>query len=205
MTRCQTITRSWEEKGVFRVRKHKREYRVTYTDDSPERADAVAFFGRALIPTMNLPDALDQMSESAAQVYLDAHPIQEQWSMLILDQRVDFVDDDLRRLKHLPELKRIHSHADHLTDRGVSFVPQIAELRHLLIYSPLVTDRCLEDIARLRRLQTIDLQGSHRISRKSFDALVADLPDLVGIYPPFDRPLSELYIEAQNKHMESNG
>lgn len=184
MARHKTITRSWEERGVLSLRFHERKYRVTYEDDSPERAEAVAFFGEALIPAMNLPHALDQMSERTAQAYLDAHPTQEQWSMLLLDRRVTFGDDDLSRLEHLPELKRIHSHADHLTDRGVSFIASIAGLQHLLIYSPLVTDRCLEDIARLRQLQTIDLQASHLISRKAFDALVSDLPDLVSIYPP---------------------
>jgi len=188
------------------TRKHKREYQVTHTDDSEERAEAVRFFGKGLFPAMNIPDSLDQMSERSAQEYLDAHPVQKQWSMLTLDDRVTFVDDDLHRLKYFPELERLHSHADHLTDHGVSFIPFIPELRHLLIYSPVVTDRCLVDIARLRRLQTIDLQGSHLISRQAFDDLIKELPDLVDIYPPFDRPLSEVYVdsrESQNKAPEA--
>ena len=198
MPRHQTIKRSWETKGILGTRKHKREYRVTYTDDSDERAEAVSFFGEGLFPAMSIPDSLDQMSERFAQEYLDAHPVQEQWSMLTLDQRVTFIDDDLHRLKYFPELERLHSHADHLTDHGVSYIPMIPELRHLLIYSPHVTDRCLKDIARLSHLQTIDLQGSHLISRKAFDALVEDLPELVDIYPPFEQPLTEIYGRAQN-------
>ncbi|MCH6259399.1 hypothetical protein MLD52_22785 [Puniceicoccaceae bacterium K14] len=199
MPRHQTIKRSWETKAILGTRKHNREYRVTYTDDSGERAEAVSFFGEALFPAMNIPDSLDQMSERSAQEYLDAHPVQEQWSMLTLDQRVTFIDGDLHRLKYLPELERLHSHADHLTDHGVSHIPTIPELRHLLIYSPHVTDRCLEDIACLRHLQTIDLQGSHLITREAFDALVEGLPDLVDIYPPFDRPLAEIYAQAQKR------
>jgi hypothetical protein len=208
MPRQTTITRSWETKGFLGTRKHKRDYRVTYTDDSEERAEAVTFFGKGLIPAMNIPDSLDKMSERSAQEYLDGHPMQERWRMLTLQYRATFVDDDLRRLKYFPELERLHSHADHLTDRGVSFISLIPELKHLLIYSPHITDRCLEDIALLRRLRTIDLQGSHLVSRQAFDALVEDLPDLVDIYPPFERPLSEVYAEvqkAQNKRMESNG
>ena len=180
----QTITSSWETKGILGTRKHKREYHVTYTDDSDERKDAVIFFGKGLFPAFNLPDSLDKMSERAAQAYLDAHPFQRQWSMLTLDQRVTFGNDDLHRLRHLPELERLHSHAAHLTDSGVSFMAQVSDLQHLLIYSPLITDRCLEDIARLRHLQTLDLQSSQLISRKAFDDLVSRLPNLVDIYPP---------------------
>ena len=203
MPRQTTITRSWETKGILGIRKHKREYRVTYTDDSDERVEAVKFFGDRLFPAMNIPYSLDQMSERAAQEYLDANPVQEQWSLLTLDSRVTFIDEDLHRLRYLPELERLHSHADHLTDLGVSFIPQIPELRHLLIYSPLITDRCLEDIARLRHLQTIDLQGSHLVSRKAFDALVSRLPNLVDIYPPFDRPLSQIYSEIEQRSKKS--
>lgn len=185
------------------MRKHKREYHVTYSDDSDERMDAVSFFGKGLFPALDIPDSLDQMSEQAAQEYLDAHPLQRQWSMLTLDHRVAFADDDLYRLRHLPELERIHSHANHLSDRGVSFLGQVSDLRHLVIYSPLITDQCLEDIARLRHLQTIDLQGSHLISRKAFDILVSSLPYLVDIYPPFDRPLSQVYSEIEQRSKKS--
>jgi hypothetical protein len=188
---------SWDRDG----KKFEREYRITYLDDSEERAEAVRFFGRALFPALNIPRITYSMSEHDAQAYFDDHPMQRQWSMLTLHPEwdVSFEDDDLYRLEFFPELERLHSHANHLTDRGVGYFHRIPGLRHLLIYSPLVTDAFLEGIAALRQLQTIDLQGSHLISREGFDQLVRKLPKLVETYPPFDRPISELYREAEKK------
>ena len=124
----------------------------------------------------------------------------ELWSMLTLDSsRVSFTDDDLFRLQYFPELERLHSHVNHVTDHGVTYVRHIPRLRHLLIYSPLVTDACLENIGFLQDLQTIDLQGSHRITRGAFDALVAHLPNLVDIYPPSERSLSEIIAAAEKR------
>lgn len=196
MPRRTTITRTWSTIPGTRERK-RRTYTVTYVDDSEERAEAIAFFGESLFPALDLPESLDRMSEHDAQEFLDAHPIQRRWHMLTLDNKLTFVDDDLQRLEHFPELEHLHSHANHLTDRGVAYISRISELRHLVIYSPLITDACLEDIAKLRCLQTIDLQGSHLVSRKAFDALVAKLHHLVDIYPPFDLPLSEVFAQAR--------
>jgi hypothetical protein len=189
MPRESTIKTSWERNG----KKIEREYRITYLDDSEERAEAVIFFGRALFPAMSIPKITYDMSETDAQAYLDDHPMQRQWTMLTLDDReASFEDDDLYRLEFFPELDRLHSHASHLTDRGVAYFQRIPGLRHLLIYSPLLTDACLDGLANLQQLQTIDLQGSHLITRGAFDRLVAKLPNLVDVYPPFDRPLSEI-------------
>lgn len=192
-----TVKTSWERNG----KRIEREYRITYLDDSEERAEAVRFFGRALIPALNIPRFTYSMSERDSQAYFDEHPMQRQWSMLTLHSEKDvfFVDDDLYRLEFFPELERLHSHANHLTDRGVSYFQRISGLRHLLIYSPLVTDACLDGIAALQELQTIDLQGSHLITRGSFDRLVRNLPKLVDVYPPFNRPLSEVYRKAETK------
>jgi hypothetical protein len=197
MTSESKVKTSWEHNG----KKIEREYRITYLDDSEERAEAVRFFGRALFPALTIPKVTYSMSERDAQAYFDEHPMQRQWSMLTLHSEtgVSFEDDDLYRLEFFPELERLHSHADHLSDRGVSYFPRIPRLRHLLIYSPLVTDACLDAIAALRDLQTIDLQGSHRVTRGAFDRLVRKLPKLVDIYPPFDRPISEVYREAETK------
>ena len=188
MPRHSTITTTWESTGFlgFGTRKHEREYRVTYLDDSPGRKDAVEFFGRALVPAWNLPDAINKMPGAMAQKFLDDHPFQEKWAMLTLHTRdVAFENQDLYRLEFLRELERIHSHADHLTDSGVRFFRLIPELRHLLIYSPLVTDACLEDVAALTCLETIDFQGSPGITKEAFARLVGRLDHLVDIYPPF--------------------
>ena len=193
MPRQSKIKRSWSENGT----RIEREYRVTYTDDSEERAEAVRFFGKGLFPATSLPERINRMSEEAGQKFLDDHPMQQRWQMLTLDnQRFSFEDDDLRRLQFIPELEHLHSHATHLTDRGVSHFRQIPDLQHLLLYSPLVTDACLQDIAALRNLRTIDLQGSHLVTRSPFDRLVRGLRKLEDIYPPFDGPLSEILDAA---------
>ncbi|MEM9419292.1 MAG: hypothetical protein AAGA25_09625 [Planctomycetota bacterium] len=173
---------------------------MTYIDDSEERAEAISFFEDALSPLLQLPEEIDEMSESDAQEYLDTHPIHEQWGMLKLTERIDFEVEDLRRLEFLPDLQALHSHVDHLTDEGVSLITQISGLKRLLVYSPLVTDGCLKYMERLKNLTTIDLQGSHQITRKAFDELVVKLPNLVDIYPPFHRPLREIMEEIQKDH-----
>ncbi len=196
MPRESTLKTSWERNG----KKIEREYRITYLDDSEERSEAVRFFGPALLPAMSIPRITYNMSESEAQTYFDDHPMQRQWSMLTLHEReVTFEDSDLYRLEFFPELERLHSHASHLTDRGVDHFQRIPGLRHLLIYSPFVTDACFDGVATLRQLQTIDLQGSHLITHEAFDRLVRNLPKLVDVYPPFDRPISEIYREAERK------
>lgn len=199
MPRSSTIKKSWETKCELGTQRHSREYCVTYLDDSVERAEAVQFFREGLSPSMNLPESIDELSADEAQRYLDEHPLEEKWSMLTLDERCAFEDDDLFRLGFLPELERLHSHAPHLTDRGVRCIRRIPDLQHLLIYSPLVTDACLEELASLKSLRTLDLQGSHLISRDAFDRLVGKLPRLVASYPPFERPLSEILAAAQKR------
>jgi len=191
-----TIKTSWNSNG----KKIEREYRITYLDDSEERAEAVLFFGQSLFPALSIPKVTYSMSARDAQAYLDDHPTQRRWLMLTLDDRtLPFVDADLYRLEFLPELERLHVHTNHLTDRGVEHFRRIPGLSHLLIYSPLVTDECLDGIATLRLLQTLDLQGSHLITRAAFDRLVRKLPKLVDIYPPHDRPLAEIYRAAELK------
>jgi hypothetical protein len=110
--------------------------------------------------------------------------MQEQWSMLILDERITFEDDDLYRLEFLPELDALHSFAPHLTDRGVLHFRCLLNLSRLVLNSPLVTESCLNDIASLERLRYIDLQGSPQITRKAFDRLVKRLPRPTEVFPP---------------------
>jgi len=202
MPRQSTIKVSWGRDGIKIVR----EYRVTYTDDSEERTEAVRFFGKALFPASQIPKCTYGMSAKEAQMFLDEHPMQQQWQMLILDPRSgNFQDDDLHRLQYFPELEILQSRAEQITDRGVAHFRRIPGLRDLLLYSPLVTDACLPDIATLKQLKCLDLQGSHLISRQGFDRLVKSLKGLEDIYPPFDRPLSEVLAKAARASETGSG
>ncbi|RYD66757.1 MAG: hypothetical protein EOP83_04235 [Verrucomicrobiaceae bacterium] len=151
-----------------------------------------------------LMEHVEELMEPIDQAFLDDHPAQRRWLMLTLHEMdLQFEEADLYRLEFLPELERLRSHVDHLTDRGVDYFTRVSGLSHLVIFSPLVTDACLEKIATLKHLQTIDLQGSHLISRVAFDRMIQKLPKLVDIYPPFDRPLAEIYRAAEQKAFDN--
>src|SRR4051794_31228031 len=85
----------------------RREYRVVYRDDSPERAEAVAFFrehAECLFPAMGVPDEVTGMPSREANEYLRRHPIEERWSLLRIGRQNPIGDGDLARMRHLPEL-----------------------------------------------------------------------------------------------------
>ena len=54
-----------------------RHFTVTFTEDSPERAEAVQFFSQhALLRQASpLPRKIDTMTYIEAQEYLDSHPV----------------------------------------------------------------------------------------------------------------------------------
>src|SRR5687767_12469532 len=90
--------------------KGERVYTLTYLDGSPERQEAVQFFRRlrqpsCLFPALNIPEVIRSMSTDAAQQYLDAHPMQEQWSLLSFSEKDLISDDDLGRLRYIPEIE----------------------------------------------------------------------------------------------------
>ncbi|HWC60688.1 MAG TPA: hypothetical protein VHC44_13410 [Verrucomicrobiae bacterium] len=181
--RQRVLNKTREMPSLFGTRKIERAYRVSYLADSAGRAEAVHFFGPALVPHMRVPDFLDKMPLAKAQAWLDAHPMEERWFMLVLDdERVRFVDADLRRLKFLPELARIHSFSKGLTDAGVDCFRLVPALEGLLIYSPNVTDRCLESLAQMPQLKDLDIQDSPQLTPPAIDQLVARLPNLKEIW-----------------------
>ena len=167
----------------------KREFTVTYVDDTPERAEAVAFFSsleRGLFPAMNLPAAIDDMPHLDAQAYLDIHPQQERWSMLTIAHNDD-VDDDLARLQHLPELDTLKLHCGMLTDAGVRHLEWLASLELLVVASPKVTDACLPHLLGLRSLRRVDFQLSPNVTHDGYMATMDRLPNIQDRYPPFRR------------------
>src|SRR5688572_9715784 len=90
----------------------RRTYTVWHTEDSSERDEVVRFFQspHTLFPAMDLPPVVHEMPLTEANAYLRDHPTPKLWSLLTVRGPID--DDDLARLRHLPELEilKIHSH-----------------------------------------------------------------------------------------------
>lgn len=167
----------------------RRDYRVVYRDDSPERAEAVAFFrehAECLFPAMRIPDEVSGMPIEGANEYLRRHPVEEQWSLLRIGRQNPIGDDDLARLRHLPELDHVQISSDRITDAGVEYLIHLVAMTHLGIFSAGVTDACLPIIRTLRSLRSLDLQASPNLSRAAVLAAVDAMPWLRDAWPPPD-------------------
>jgi Leucine-rich repeat (LRR) protein len=185
----------------------RRDYRVFYQDDSPERAEAVQFFqqhAECLFPTMALPDEVDGMPIEEANAYLRRHPFQEQWSLLRIGRKNVICDDDLARLRHLPELDHVQISSDRITDAGVEHLVHLPALTRLGIYSAGVTDACLRAIRTLRSLRSLDLQASPNLSRASVLAAVDAMPWLQDVWPPPDPVRLAMCRQRSERSRESD-
>jgi hypothetical protein len=167
-----------------------REYRITYRDDAPERAAAIEFFrNRFGISCLIAVDEwlwalFDEMPPEDAQRYLDEHPRQEFWKVLLLTGNRDCTDEELRRLEFFPELEWLVLNSRYVTDEGIRCLRWLPDLTDLVIYSPLVTDGCLGEIARHVHLKSLDMQRSSQVSSMGYRNLVESLPKLTQSYPP---------------------
>jgi hypothetical protein len=180
-----------------------RAYTITYLDDSPERHEAVSFFSakahdqkcayRTLLPDTQLPKEVEAMSRDAAQAYLDSHPMQQQWALLKINHEDLIFDDDLSRLRYLPEIQSVTITSSRITDQGVRHLCHLTNLRRLVLYSRRVTSACLADVLRLQSLEALDLQMAPWVSRSAFSAVAARLPRLVDVYPPWRWPLTAIF------------
>lgn len=157
----------------------KREYRVVYRDDPPQRAEAVRFFqehAACLFPSMAVPVEVEEMPLEEANAYLRRHPLPEEWDLLRIAGENPIHDDDLARLRHLPEIRQVKISSNRITDNGVKHLLVLRNLTCLVLYSSLVTDECLRDIRQLRSLKSLDLQASPGISREAVLAAVEAMP-----------------------------
>src|SRR6516164_6818703 len=87
-----------------------REYTVVFRDDPPERAEAVRFFQEhadSLFPDMSTPPEVNEMPIEEANAYLRRHPIKEQWFQLTIGRKNPVRDEDLSRLRYLPEISQV--------------------------------------------------------------------------------------------------
>src|SRR5215813_2009801 len=88
----------------------RREYIVVYRDDPPDRKETVEFFtkhGDTLFPSMATPPEVENMPIEEANAYLRQHPIEKQWASLTISDEHPIQDDDLARLRHLPEIRHV--------------------------------------------------------------------------------------------------
>ena len=172
------------------IESEERVYTFTYLDDTPERQEAVQFFQQSrcfggLLPAINIPPLVASMSMEAAQEYLDAHPIREQWSSLTVHYRDDHVsDDDFIRLQNLPEIEALIVRSNRVTDFGVRHFCLLTRLNRLVLYSNNVTDACLDHIVRIQTLVSLDMQSSRRVSQSAFSMALKRLPSIRNSYPP---------------------
>jgi hypothetical protein len=162
--------------------------RTTCDDDPPERAEAVAFFNHERL----FPDIhkfhhvlrIDELSLDDAQAYLDAHPIRVPWKRLRLEKHATLKDDDLERLKYVPELEEVDILTDQISDDGIVHLQHLRQIKRLCLNSRNVTDRSLTVIRNLVSLKILDLQGAPNVSAQAFADTVALLPNLVDSYAP---------------------
>ncbi len=182
-----------------------REYLVVYRDDTPERKEAVEFFqahADSLFPSMGAPSEVEEMPIEEANAYLRQHPIEERWDLLTIDSENPIQDDDLARLRHLPELTQVKIHSDRITDAGVRHLLLLPNLTHLLVYSSKVTDECLSVIRQIRSLVSLDIQASANVSREAALAAVEAMPWLQDAWAP---PNPVRLAECQRRSWLSQG
>ncbi|MFO1020281.1 MAG: hypothetical protein U0903_06245 [Planctomycetales bacterium] len=172
-----------------------RTFFVTFTDDGPDRREAIEFFSKltqplfsggrpkALFPASpTFPDNIDRLSDEDAQAYFDANPVERQWASLTLLQQDGVADHELYRLKFIPELKRLHFSG--VGDEALSHVVYLQSLTCLVVYSPHITDACLQYVKRLTSLKALDFKASPQITQKAFAETFSSLPNIVDAYPP---------------------
>jgi hypothetical protein len=167
----------------------KRDLIATFEDDPPERAEAVRFFQRLrrpIFPAMNLPDVIDRLSPEDAQRYLDANPFQQRWSTLRILPEDGVTDDDLKRLRFIPELGHLSLYD--VGDDAIKHATHLHSIDCLVVYSDKVTDACLKYVRQLVTLRSIDFQGAPKVTPTAFGEAVAALPWLVDVYPPHPGP-----------------
>ncbi len=165
-----------------------REFIAHYSDDPPERTEAVAFFAAldcGIYSNCPITDKLWTLPVDEANAYLAANPTRQTYNSLYIRGRCDDIsDDDLSRLAHIPELIRFHIFSDRLSDAGVRHISALSKLEGLVIYSPLITDACLGTIAQIKSLQDLDLQCSPLITTAAFRSLILELPSIRTSWGP---------------------
>ncbi len=161
----------------------RRTYNVWYENDPPEREEAVRFFGspHKLFPAMDLPPVVHEMTLENANAYLGEHPIPRLYRLLTVQGPI--ADDDLERLRYLPELKILQIFSD-VSDQGIAHLRQIKALDRLVVYSERVTSACLSTVAELTTLRLLDMQASPHVSPIAFAAVASRLPKLQDSWPP---------------------
>ena len=85
-------------------------------------------------------------------------------------------DEDLAKLKGLPELKVLVLNGDNLTDNGLSHLGQMTRIERLGLVSGRVTDAGLEHFKGLRNLEYLELYLPH-VTEEGIEELEKALPN----------------------------
>ena len=155
------------------------EYHVVYQDDPPERAEAVRFFeehGR-LFPEMDLPQAVTSLPIQEANAFLRQHPMQKRWHSLRIHAEALIQDEDLSRLKYLPELESLT--IGQIGDAGMTHLLSLPYLKYLCVTSGHLTEKCIAYLRQLRSLRTLSIQHAPNIPIEALMAAVRDMPVLL--------------------------
>jgi hypothetical protein len=163
-----------------------RAYTVWLIDDPPDRQEAVTFFqlnSTTFIPEIRLPPSIESMSIDQANELLRHHPIQKEWVLLRVGHADPIRDNDLRRLRFVPELRNVRISAP-ISDEGVRHLLLLPTLETLVLYSDRVTDECLESIRRMQSLRQVDFQCSNGVSRAAFEEAIQSLDPVPESWPP---------------------
>jgi hypothetical protein len=117
-------------------------------------------------------DLLSKMSLEEANTYLQEKPVSFKWQSLRVFGK-HTVDEDLDRLQHISELKRVLLYD--VSDEAVKRLLHLQKLEELVLYSDKVTERCFDVLSQLCQLQSIDLQGCQQLSHIACLNLVQQL------------------------------
>lgn len=160
---------------------------VQFASDSPEREEAIRFFsqpGTSVVRAAPIPEICFRMSQAEAQAYFDSHVMVRCWEMLQVEAAAVIMDADLRRLKYLPEIKRVFLLTNSLTDTAIEHLKYLDELTHLTIFSENVTDVSLALIKGFTSLRYLDMQGAASVTATAFQYTIKQMPWLKCSFQP---------------------
>lgn len=186
-------------KGDFETsegEKSRRHFKVRYKSNSRARQKAIDFFrshGADLLS--DVPDGLVELA-NLSQRDIDKHLLWRKFNQVFSQLTIPSLNNyyhhdcridgkDLHRIALLPELRSLTIINMEIADHQLSFTSSLQHLESLILYSPILTDRCAETLSMLSpTLRILDLQGSSGISIETANLIRLRLPWLSRLYPP---------------------
>lgn len=176
-----------KEQFSFGPKGYRKSVFINYEPDPPLRVEAISFFKSlefGLVQASPLPEECYDMDEDEAQRYVDNLILKKNWGMLTILSKDPVENQDLVRLKYLPEIKMLRVLSDKIGDEGIKYLKYLTSLEVLEIYSSKVSDRCLDYLTSIDSLQRLDMQGARGVSATAFKAVAGRLPMLRASLAP---------------------